>query len=157
MLNSKKGIFGRTRSFCLIPKNFGPFAQFLERRTASECIKNYYLTKKKTKYNNLAHLFKYTGQGYFKNYRGMFWTIRKNIFLKIFLLHPKNFCQIVQFQRGRQHLRASSTIITWQSRIQTARSWFILYITAHKDTSWIKEACLDEEEKNIFLKIFCFI
>ncbi len=75
-------------------KNFGQIVQFLERKTASECIQYYYLTKKNTNYNHQPDLIKCTTQGHFMNYRGIVCMIRKNIFLKIFLPHPKNLCQI---------------------------------------------------------------
>ena len=49
--DSEKEIF--KEKFLLHPKNFGQIAQFLDRKTVSECVQYYYLSKKTENYKQL--------------------------------------------------------------------------------------------------------
>ena len=49
--DAEKDIF--KEKFLLHPKNFGQIAQFLERKTVSDCVQYYYLSKKTENYKQL--------------------------------------------------------------------------------------------------------
>ncbi len=54
--DAEKEIF--KEKFLLHPKNFGQIAQFLERKTVSECVQYYYLSKKTENYKQLMRRVK---------------------------------------------------------------------------------------------------
>ena len=59
--DAEKEIF--KEKFLLHPKNFGQIAQFLERKTVSECVQYYYLSKKTENYKQLLRKSKMRRRG----------------------------------------------------------------------------------------------
>ena len=59
--DTEKDIF--KEKFLLHPKNFGQIAQFLERKTVSDCVQYYYLSKKTENYKQLLRKSKMRRRG----------------------------------------------------------------------------------------------
>jgi nuclear receptor co-repressor 1 len=59
--DAEKEIF--KEKFLLHPKNFGQIAQFLERKTVSDCVQYYYLSKKTENYKQLLRKSKMRRRG----------------------------------------------------------------------------------------------